>query len=266
LTTALSAVPAPNEPDTRANDSSVLGRAGLVMNAFRERGSTLSLADLTELSTLPKSTVHRLADQLIELGWLERCQMGYRLGLRVFELGSLVERRRCLSAAAVPHLQELVTRYRLSAHLGIIDADEVLVLDVLPARGTRLHVQQGSRQPLHCTALGKALLAHAPRPVVERVVGSALKPLTGYTITSAAVLRSQLDDVIDRGVAFDREETALGVGCLGAPLRGAGRAIGAISVSGDVDQCGSPPVVHTVRTTARAIWHEMFGGSRREVS
>lgn len=81
----------------------------------------LSLSDLNKRTRLPKSTLHRLIDQLCQVGWLERDHGGYRIGMRMFELGTLAMDGNRLHEAAFPRLQSLAERTGLAAQLAILD-------------------------------------------------------------------------------------------------------------------------------------------------
>lgn len=248
----------PGEGIAGGNEKSVLGRAALVMDAFRAQNPMMSLNDLTACTMLPKSTVHRIAEQLVMLGWLERSPQGYHVGMRIFEIGGLVESRHRLRNAAVPYLQQLTHRFGMSAHLGVLDGHEVLYLETLPSRGMSLPTRQGSRMPAHCTGLGKALLAFADPKHVDETIAHGLQPRTGYTIVIPELFREELCTVASAGVAYDREESICGVGCAAAPLRGAGRAIGAISLTGAASAADSKQVTMAVRDAASRIWSDLF--------
>jgi DNA-binding IclR family transcriptional regulator len=242
-----------------ASDRSVLSRAARVMDAFGAQDPVLSLNDLTARVGLPKSTVHRIAEQLVELSWLERTACGYRVGMRLFEIGGLVESRHRLRNAALPYLQDVSQRFHMSAHLGVLDGHEVLYLETLPARGAALPTRQGSRMPAHCTGLGKAMLAFSDQKCVDSIISRGLAPRTEYTIVVPDVLRDELGEIARTGVAYDREESIRGVGCAAAPLRGSGRAIAAISVTGSTTQANRKEVTMAVREAAKRTWHDLFG-------
>ncbi|POX36156.1 IclR family transcriptional regulator, partial [Streptomyces sp. Ru73] len=108
----------------------MLGKAALIMESFRPTGGPYRLTELAQRAGLPKPTVHRLAADLVELGWLERTGDGrYRLGHRLFELGSLVPRRRDLREAALPFLQDLFEATRETVHLGVREGLEGVYLE-----------------------------------------------------------------------------------------------------------------------------------------
>lgn len=240
-------------------DSSVLGRAALILSAFERSGPVLSLAELSAHTRLPKSTVHRFAEQFLELGWFERSVGGYRIGLRLFEVGGLADRRAKLAECAAPHLQHLAAQTRCAVHLGVLDGTDVIYLAKLPVRGLNVPTRDGGRMPATCTGLGKAMLAFLPEEQLQEVLGVGLERRTRASITDAGVLRRELEVVRDTGVAFDREEACLGVSCVAAPIRGAGRAIGALSVTGFTDRFDAEAVEPLVRAAAQRIWHDLFG-------
>ena len=241
---------------------SVLGRAAAILGTFDSVEPVLPLAELSARSGLPKSTVHRLAEQLVELGWLERSTGGYRVGLRLFEVGGLADRRTRLVERAVPHLHELATASRCGVHLGILEDTEVVYLVKLPIRGLALPTRDGGRMPAHCTGLGKAMLAFAADDQLERVLAAGLERRTVTTIVDEDALRAELDAVRARGVAYDLEEGCVGVACVAAPIRGSGRAIGAVSVSGFSDRFDFARAESLVRTASTRIWDDLFGRAR----
>ena len=238
---------------------SVLGRAALILSAFEHGEPVLSLADLSAHTGLPKSTVHRFAEQFLELGWFERAVGGYRVGLRLFEVGGLADRRKRLTDCAAPHLQHLAAQTRCAVHLGVLEGSDVVYLAKLPIRGLTLPTRDGGRMPASCTGLGKAMLAFAGDEQVEAIVHKGLERLTPTSIVDPGLLHQELAAVRERGVAYDREEACVGVSCVAAPIRGAGRAVGAVSVTGFTERFDVPAIERQVRETAQRIWNDLFG-------
>jgi DNA-binding IclR family transcriptional regulator len=120
-------------------EHTVLGRSASIMEAFNCSRPVLSLSDLNRRTRLPKSTLHRLLDQLCQVGWLERDHGGYRIGMRMFELGTLAVDGNRLHEAALPHLQALATKTGLAAQLAVLDRAEVVYLERIvaaPIRGS----------------------------------------------------------------------------------------------------------------------------------
>src|SRR5205807_10137962 len=139
---------------------------------------------ITTLATrlrLAKSTVHRLATTLTGAGFLEQnSETGkYRLGVALFELGALVRRRMDVANEARPKLRELLEKTGETVQLGIVDHFSVLyVYEMESRRAIRMAAAVGGRAPLHCTAVGKVLLAYQPRDYVKEIIG---RGLTAYT-------------------------------------------------------------------------------------
>lgn len=243
----------------RPDPNSVLARAATILDAFDGSRPVLGLSELASRAGLPKSTVHRFAEQLLDLGWFERAPGGYRVGMRLFEVGGLADRRNRIRERAAPHLHQLAAATGTAVHLGVLDHGEVVYLEKLPVRGLELPTRDGGRMPAHCTALGKALLAYAPPDEIDRVLGSGLQARTPATIVDPDRLRAELSAVRQAGVAFDREEACAGVACVAAPIRGSGRAIGAVSATGFAHTFDLRAAEPLVRRTAAAVWADLFG-------
>jgi DNA-binding IclR family transcriptional regulator len=232
----------------------------MLIAAFDANSPTLTLSQLTERSGLPKSTVHRMADQLVEHRWLERTTVGYRLGIRFFEVGGLVASRTNVRERALPYLQDLQAASRHSVHLGILEGSDVVILEKLWGHGSpSLPTRVGGRMPAHCTAAGKALLAFAPEKVVDEIVAAGLSRRTGRTIVVPELFRQELATVRTAHWALETEENVPGLRCVAAPIRGSGRAIAAVSVSGPVHKVDVSRVVPLVRKCATDIWSQLFG-------
>jgi DNA-binding IclR family transcriptional regulator len=239
---------------------SVAGRITMLVSAFDASSPTLSLSQLTDRTGLPKSTVHRMADQLVEYRWLERTTSGYRLGIRFFEVGGLVSSRTNLRERALPFLQDLQSATHHPVHLGILDGREVVILEKLWGHDSAsLPTRVGGRMPAHCTAAGKALLAFAADRVVEEFIEGGLERRTGRTIVVPELFRQELSAVRTAHWALETEENVAGLRCVAAPIRGSGRAIAAVSVSGPVHKVDVSRVVPLVRRCATDIWNHLFG-------
>ena len=244
-------------PDGTGDRRSVLGRVDTLLGAFDDSDQVLTLHELTRRSGLPKTTVHRMIEQLCGLGWLERDFSGYRVGMRLFEIGGLATRRRRLTESALPHLHSLSVTTGFAVQLAILDGPEVVYLHRVALGDFPLPTREGGRQPAHCTALGKAMLAFDPE-TAEDVLAGDLTARTAHTLTTRAALAAELDDIARTGLAFDREEAYDGLACVAAPLRRAGRAIAAVSVTGPAAHIDLAAVAPHVQTTAAAIWRDRF--------
>ena len=240
--------------DRNPPEHTVLGRSAAIMEAFDGAQQVLSLADLNKRTRLPKSTLHRLVDQLCQVGWLERDHGGYRVGLRMFEFGTLAVDGNRLHEAAFPHLQALASRTGLAAQLAILDHAEVVYLERIVVGPIRLPTRRGGRKPAYCTALGKAMAAYDD-DALQTVMASPMPRKTTQTITEPAALRTELRRVREAGVAYDRGEAYEELVCVAAPIRGSGQAIAAVSVTGLAGRMRWSVMTEAVRGTAAAIWN-----------
>ncbi|MFD3745223.1 IclR family transcriptional regulator [Nocardia sp. NPDC058633] len=237
---------------TGAPPTSMIERMTLILDAFDAATPTLTLLGLAERTGLPRSTVHRILDQMIRLRWLAHTPGGYRLGLRVLELGGLAAEQNELREVVGPLLYELSQRTGLVGHLAVLDGREVLFLDRSGGRGrVVIPTRVGGRLPAHSTAVGKALLATLEPGIAEASLRGNAVARTARTIVDRAELQRELARIRNRqGVAVDTEESLPGVGCVAVPIRGRGVAVAAISLSGTVK--GERTALDTARL-ARAL-------------
>ncbi|MEV0184737.1 IclR family transcriptional regulator [Streptomyces sp. NPDC050625] len=241
----------------------LLEKAARILSAFEGRRSTLTLTDVVRHTGLSQTTVHRVMDQLVQIGWLGKDGRRYYLGLGLLELGAFASHHNRLRRAALPHLIALHQATGQWAHLSVLDHGEVLYLEQIgDPRHSTMPYQVGARLPAHCTAAGKALLAFGDTAVVQDLAGD-LAPRTRRTLTSGDSLHSELAAVRAEGVAYDRQECFSGVTCVAAPLRGSGRALAAISLSRAGEHADLKRMAHQVAHCARATWASLFDSSRR---
>ncbi|MFE6224949.1 MULTISPECIES: IclR family transcriptional regulator [unclassified Streptomyces] len=252
------------EPEVAVPPLSLLEKAAKVLGAFQSGGPRLTLTEVVQRSGIRRSSAHRILDQLVQLRWLEREGRDYRLGMGMLELGATASHHNRLRRAALPHLHALHEATGHLVHLTVLDGAEVVYLERIGGSDdSGVPSRTGGRQPAYCTASGKAILAFSDAAVVEQVIRNGLRPRTPRTITRPEPFRAELALVRERGVAFDQEEGFRGVFCVAAPLRGAGRAVAAISVCGHGVHRERERIAPAVRTCARSVWQSMFGPGRR---
>ncbi|WP_029900173.1 IclR family transcriptional regulator [Nocardia brasiliensis] len=216
---------------------SMIERMTLILDAFDGSTPTLTLLGLSERTGLPRSTVHRILDQMIRLRWLAHAPGGYRLGLRTLELGGLAADHNEIRDVVSPLLHDLCQRTGMGGHLGVLDGREVLYLDKAGGRfAANVPTRLGGRMPAHSTALGKALLASLEPSIVETSLRDRLPQLTARTICDRTDLHRELGKIRQRqGVAVDNEESVAGIACVAVPIRGRGAAVAALSLSAHLD-------------------------------
>ncbi|MBV0893692.1 IclR family transcriptional regulator [Microbacterium sp. NC79] len=238
---------------------SMVDRVVLILEAFQRGSATLSLADIAEVTRLPRSSTHRIVQQLLAARWLDRCEGGYRLGLGIFELGSLVADRNRIVTAARPFMQQL-SAGRYVVHVGMRDDRDVVYLDKVggPFAG-KLPSRIGGRLPAHCTGVGKAILAYSEPEVVDAYFSGGLEARTPHSLADPTLLRSALRKIRAVGLAFDLSEAVEGVECVAAPLFDTNGVCAAISVSGPTGHVDQQLLGRSVRMAAIAISRRLGG-------
>lgn len=223
----------PSKPKTRL--SSVANAIRLI-KVFSDEFYEIGISDLGKRLLLPKSTVHRLASTLIDAGVLEQnAESGkYRLGLVVFELGSLVRRKMDFYSEAKSFLMALRDKTGETVHLAILDQSSIVYINSLEStNAVRMRIDVGTRKPAHATAAGKVLLAFQPAEALAKLFAAGLKERTVNTIVDPAAFRRELATIQTRGYAIADEENEIGVRSLAAPVWDHfGNVIAAVSIAG----------------------------------
>ena len=206
-----------------------LDRALSILDVLRYSSEPLALGEIAGRSGLPKSTTHRLLSTLEVRGFVARDPTAgsYRLGLKsVTPAGAGPEIRTVLT--------ELATRSGETANLGTLVGREVLYVDRADSpHALRWQLGVGSRVPVHCSGLGKAILAFIDPGDIARHLSKRLPAQTSKTITDRGAFLAELPEIRRRGFALDQEEFMEGVRCIGVPILGAeGEVLGAISLAG----------------------------------
>ncbi|MEC3917897.1 IclR family transcriptional regulator [Nocardia sp. CDC160] len=213
----------------------ILERAFDLLQAFGPDRRVMTLSELARAVDLPTSTVHRLARKLVALGALERHGNDYRIGLAVGTLASMTPASAWCDQA-MPYLAELQGRTRQTVHMAVLRGGEVVYLEKLRAHGTpATPTVTGGRNPAHCTAVGKVLLADLPERSLAHRLQPPLRPLTRHSYTEPGRLRAELRRIRGSGFAVDREEAAAGLSCVAAPIRSGLGVVAAVSVAFPAD-------------------------------
>ncbi|WBP94592.1 IclR family transcriptional regulator [Mycolicibacterium neoaurum] len=264
MTVTIDSPLAPAGKATAETPSAVIDRVSLVLDAFDGPGR-LTLAQIVRRTGLPRSSAHRMLERLVQLRWLRRSGRDYELGMRLVELGSLAVHQDRLHKAAIPMLHELHAATGLVVHLAVLEGSDVVYMEKVGNRLTAaIPTRVGGRQPAHCAAVGKAILAFAGEPDLDVASASTLPRRTKYSISTPAQLRAELAKVRSHGVAFDREESVPGFGCVAAPIGDPGEAVAAVSVCGPMGQMKfDQQLVAPVRMAAMGIWRAVEGGPMR---
>ena len=257
-----------SDPTARDYGIAVLDRALDVLEALAEApaGAPLGVSEIARRAGTTKSAAFRILMNLERRGYIGKDPLTarYSLGTRLAYLGERSLGAIDLRAAARPALEELHRRFGETVNLGVREGAEVVYVDMIESsHGLRMSASVGSRDHLHSTALGKAILAFMPLGERDPLLRHNLPARTERTITDPSRLRAELERVRERGVAEDRDENEIGARCLGAPIfdhRGA--VAGAISVSAPdsrLDDARAAEVAVAVGEEAASVTRRLGG-------
>ena len=201
-----------------------------MLDAFDGGHRTLTLSHISRRAGLPVATAHRLVGELCQARLLSRRPDGsYEVGARVWHLGLLAPPT-SLREAALPHLQDLVIATGRTVHLAVLEGSRALVVERLASSRTQpTRHSPGGYLPLHCTAVGKVLLAHASPELRDEVVGSPRR-YTAWTVTDPTVIRRQLDGIRTSGYAQSAQEHRRGVWSVAMPVTGPSGVVASLGV------------------------------------
>ena len=244
------------KPKPRRMRLSSVANAIRLTKAFSEHEYEMGISALAGRLGLAKSTVHRLATTLVEYDILEQNRESgkYRLGLALFELGTLVRRKMDAVSESRQQMSALLEMTGETVQLAVLDHMSVLYIRILESRqAVRMSSTVGSRAPAHCTSVGKSLLAFQSPEVVKQVIEGGLRRYTANTITTPEALHEELASIRARGYAVDDEESEVGLRCVAAPIRDhTGLVAAAISVSAPVQRMTKKNLQTTVPTVVAA--------------
>ncbi|MDX6439382.1 MAG: IclR family transcriptional regulator, acetate operon repressor [Gaiellaceae bacterium] len=234
-------VPPPSlATDAPTNDLGVtaLSRGIRVLEAVVEGGPGSSIAEIAARVALPKSTVHRLLHTFVAHGYIETTGDGYYRGSsRLLALAGRIVGAINYGRLVEPVLRRLQQHTLETIHFGVLDGVQAIYVEKLEGRRAyQMTSRVGNPIPLHCSAIGKAILAFLPKHERVALINQlALVRRTRNTISSKRALEDELRQTRGRGWTVDEEENEVGIRCLGAPVFDhTGGVVGAISVSGPV--------------------------------
>jgi len=223
-----------------AGKTDMVGKALSLLVMLGEAPGATTAADLSRRAELPFSTAYRLLQSLQRAGFVDFEPEGkkYSLGLRVFQLGLFVSNTLGFAGTATPVLSRLTEKTEEASILAVLDDDCFLtVAKVDGPKAFRVTSDPGHRGYLHCTALGKALVAFAPHDERERLLEAVeLVPVVPKTITNRSAFRAEIDAVRRDGYAVMDEENEIGMRAVAVPVMvdtgfGEPHAIAAIACS-----------------------------------
>lgn len=215
---------------------SSLDHALVILETMSRGPLPVGLSEISRQTGFPKTTVHRILLTLVRRGFLRKeSQTGrYQLTLKFFEVGSTAVSQLGIKDVAKPYLESLRNLSGETAHLAVMDDDGVFYIDKIESsQSIRMYSYIGRRAPVHCTAVGKALLAYQPKEKIEKFLSRGVKAYTQNTILDKKKLMEELSKIRKQEYALDKEELEIGLFCIASPVRNhSGEVIAAVSISG----------------------------------
>jgi IclR family KDG regulon transcriptional repressor len=238
-----------------------------VLERLAEDQKPLSLNELAESMAVAKSTAHRFVSTLVEAGFVERDETSHRYHLagKALWVGTGFLRYSPSYRAGYAAIDRLAHLANTMAHLGLWDSDTVLYLHTTGSlRSNLLFTDIGQRRPVHCTALGKTLLAYRPDKDLQRIFARGVERYTDKTITSITLMRDELANIRQLGYALDDEEGLRGLRCVASPIRdSSGEVVAALSISSPLAQLSDFEVPRYARFVQEAaLWASVQLGYR----
>ncbi|MCM3121759.1 IclR family transcriptional regulator [Mesobacillus sp. AQ2] len=221
----------------RENVVKSVSRALDIIQLVSLKKGGLGVTEISKQIDINKSSVYRILSTLAQYGYIEQDESTgrYKLGYKFLEISSKLLDSIDLRAEARPFLQELENETNEVIHLVVYDQGEVVYIEKLEGTETlRMHSKVGKRAPMHCTSVGKAILAYQPTAIVQEIIDRKGLPIhTDKTITEKNVLFEELIRVKKAGYALDLEENESGITCIAVPIFDhLGKVVAAVSISG----------------------------------
>jgi IclR family KDG regulon transcriptional repressor len=234
---AISRPPSVSSPGS----SKSLQKALRILLYMGQANPNTGIGEIAKELGLNKTTVYRLLTAMERFGLVEKTPVGesYRLGLKLHELGAKAVESRSMRVEAHPLLVELARKSGESVHLAVPGPRGAVCLDHVESN-TMFMVRTpiGSTFEPHCSAIGKAVAAFLPEEELDTLLSAhTWNKYTVHTRTSPADIKKDLQQVVRRGYALDRQETEIGISCIAVPVHlPFGRGIAAVGLSGPTNR------------------------------
>lgn len=239
----------------------ILDRVDTILDAIAAEGS-MNLTQIARTTSLPRTTCHRLLEQMVARRWVLRICNEYEIGVRAFHLGTLARQGHWYFRLARPHLETLRERTRLVVHLGYLDGTDVVWWDkVGDARLSVVPTYVGGRHPAFRSAAGKALLASEDNDYIDEHFADPLEHTTPESLQTRDQLHAEITTVRAEGLARSRGELLPHLACVATPVsvRPVATSDGhqtttAVSVCGPLERIDDhKTLVHALRACAMGI-------------
>ncbi len=219
---------------------SSLEKACKILSLFSVFRPSIDVNEISRELGIPKSTIYRLIKIMIKYELMEQANeiRGYRLGIRIFQMGNIVKYQRRVGEIAYPFLVELRNITKETVILVVIEGHQSVVLrEVEGIHLIRLTHDEGRTMPLHAGASSKILLAYLSAEEQDEIIQEGLPRFTENTITDAIELKKELAKIRKNGYAYSDQELDEGARAISAPIMNfSGKVIAGISLVGPVQR------------------------------
>lgn len=214
-----------------------IDRALQVLELFSLEKPEWGVTEISKALNIYKSNVHNILSTFAEKGFVKKDSKTdkYKLGIKFFELGSVVIKNMDLRRIAHSYIEKLSKEFNETVHLGILDKGRVVSIEREESyKGLCSHIEIGRRAPLHCTAVGKAIMSYLSEEEINLIIKEkGLEKFTENTITNKEELKKEFLKIRKQGYAVDNMEHEEGVRCVASSIRDySGEVIASMSVSG----------------------------------
>lgn len=239
-------------------DTSAL-KAFRVLDVFSGKFESLGVADIARRAELPASTTHRLLAQLLQAGFVERDDVRYQLGKRLFSLGNQVNycKPHGLREQIAPYIAELFSATGLTVKVGVLEGAEVLILDQVS--GLSAHstgISTGSRIPAIPSSLGKVLIAFDAHRRTDDQLREDNQSLEKF-LNEKPLIQKQLLEIRTKRISYGAEHSTTGQVSIAAPVLLHGTAVAAISLTSSPNDPrlsrSIDALLHTTETISRTL-------------
>ena len=227
-----------------SNVSATALKALAVLDLMGEQRRPLSVAEVAERVGADRATVYRMLMTLVQAGYVRRDETTrlYRLSFKVLSLARHLVSEDERASQILFTLRRISEETGETVHYSALDRDAAVLL--FRAKGTQrvaVDFQIGDRSPLHCSSIGKVLLAYLDAPAVEAILAAGLPQVAPNTITDPEAMRAELTAVRAQGYAFDDLEFAPDMRCVAVPVfENGGSVPGGIAISGPSSRFDHP--------------------------
>lgn len=215
-------------------------RAFAILELLNSSKRGWNISEISRKLQIPKSTTHILISTLDRLGYIQHYDSARRFQLspKILEIGQNAIKSNPLPQLALSHLHWLVQETKLTTHLGIVHENRVMFVQKVDGPGMiRFDTYIGKCSEVHCTGVGKAILAFQPDDKIESLLATyTFDRFTRKTIASKSAFLAELARVKQSGYSMDDEEEEIGVRCIAAPILLGNTAVAAVSVTGTATQ------------------------------